>query len=116
MNDIDSWLRTADELVSFAKTQSCDIDFLCSNGTFGDDERYIILWRDDDGIHYNLQGRISILPAEFLESVDEFQGRYHEVGVVDTIEKAFAFVKMWLISKCEVVDLPERTISKQEID
>ncbi len=115
MNDVDTWIETADELLLFSIEQGLDMSEWAQNGTFGDDSRYIYFWRKDDLFHYNMQGKVQDLPREFDDSEDEFSGSYQEVGSVTTIQEAHELLRAWLVKRLEVDGLPSRSIEKQGI-
>ena len=115
MDQIDNEGATAQELVSFAQQQGCDLEPLCNDGTFQKDQRWIFLWRKDDLFHYNMQGIIEKLPNALKNSASAFRGAWTEAGTFENIEQAFAFLKAWLVHRKEVDDLPNRRVRRYGI-
>ena len=80
---------------------------------FEKEGRSIFLWRRGESIHYNMQGRITVLPTAFRESASVFRGMWTETGAVANFEQALALVKAWLLERAEVDELPQRRTSRR---
>lgn len=66
---------------------------------------------DTEGVTYFIKGHyLRELPPLFVDSLDAFEGRYQESGVVADIATAAALAAMWLFERCEVHQLPAREI------
>lgn len=116
MNEAESILATAKELVSHAQEVGIDLRILCNDGTFGNERGYIVFWRkNDDSLWYNLAGNVQVLPAEYSGSASAFRGKYHEVGSVNSITEGLELVKCWLMDCKEIDELPNRSINKNGI-
>lgn len=107
--------RISQKLMTFARDQGVDLAALCVGPESGSayffcDGRSINFWRKTRNgvIYYGIQGPIKLLPEEFKASASAFCGFWHESGYFPSIEKTFAFVKAWLIDRCEVDELPKR--------
>jgi hypothetical protein len=72
--------------------------------------RYVAFWRKtkDGVIYYSAQGPIEVLPEEFKMSASAFRGMWHEAGFLGDLERAFAFLRAWILDGKEVDELPER--------
>jgi hypothetical protein len=115
MNDLESQEATARELVAFAKQRGIDISATCYDWAFLNGGRFIFLWRGEDKVHYNMQGRIEALPQRYKASASAFRGMWHEAGTLVDLEQAFELLKAWLIDRKEVDDLPERRMRREGI-
>jgi hypothetical protein len=125
MDDLEDPRATALELLDFARQKDTRLDALLDRSGFQTDDRSIFFWREQANlpedapsdsaiglICYNMQGAISVLPLRFQESSDAFQGVWHEVGSLDDMEHAFAFLKAWLLDRKEIDELPPRKIKR----
>jgi hypothetical protein len=74
MNDLESQLATAQELVALAKQQGVDLSSTCHDWSFFNDGRIIWFWRKDGKIHYSLQGPVESLPDRYKPAADHFNG------------------------------------------
>jgi len=99
---------TSQELIDVGNEQGHDLGQFCYNSTFFKGDRWIYFWRKDDGIHYNLQGKVCRLPEQYENSAHLFTGWWNESGYVKEIHQAVKFLVAWLIDKKEVDDLPPR--------
>jgi hypothetical protein len=119
--DFSNYYRTAEDVMSYAIQRGVDLRALHAEGVFTNDRRWIFLWRTGDQIHYQMQGRISILPGCMREesthavethAVDDVWG---EEGSVESLEEAFLLLSAWLLDRREVDLLPRRTIRRAGI-
>lgn len=110
MNDLDSLETTAKDLIDFAKQRGEDLSPKCHNAAFFGEGRYVMLWRKEGKVHYNMQGKIRALPERMKASAGAFRGMWHETGSLESIEQAFEFLKGWLLDQKEVDDLPSRSV------
>lgn len=115
MNEIESQEATAQELVAFAKQRGLDLSSTRYDFAFFSEGRFIMLWRKDDRVLYNMQGSIKALPERYSASAGAFRGMWHEAGALADLEQAFEFLKAWLIDKKEVDELPQRYIRREGI-
>jgi hypothetical protein len=115
MNDLESQTATAQELVAFAKQQGRDLNSVCHDFAFFNEGRFILLWRKEGRVHYNLQGPIDILPERYKASAGAFHGMWTEAGSLADFEQAFELLKAWLIDRKEVDDLPPRYVRREGI-
>lgn len=115
MNDLESQTATAQELVAFAKQRGVDLNSLCQDIVFFNENRFILLWRKGDKVHYNMQGSIVTLPERFKASASVFRGIWLESGALADLERAFEFLKAWLIDRKEIDDLPQRQVRREGI-
>ncbi len=115
MNLVESQEATAQELVAFAKQRGFDLSSTCHDFAFFTEGRFLLLWRKDDRVHYNLQGRIDALPERYKASASAFRGMWHEAGSLADLENAFELLKAWLVDRKEVDDLPERSARREGI-
>ncbi len=115
MNDLDSAVATALELVAFAKQQGTDISSIYHDWAFLSDARFISLWRKEGKVYYNMEGPVRTLPERFTASASAFYGMWSEAGTVTDLEEAFEFLKAWLIDRKEVDDLPQRYVRREGI-
>ncbi len=56
------------------------------------------------GVGYSMPGKVVQLPQEFAGSASAFYGMWHEAGTLP--ERAFEFVRAWLLDDTEVDQLP----------
>jgi hypothetical protein len=124
MDPMENSRAVAQELVSFAKRQGCDLEPLRSDDVFIKDQRWIWFWRKDSfpgtgaaheplgTLHYNMQGAVSVLPSRLKGSASAFRGAWSEAGTFENLEQAFALVKGWLLDGKEVDDLPSRSVRR----
>jgi hypothetical protein len=91
MNDLESQEATAKELVAFAKGRGFDLSSAYYDIAFFNDERFILLWRRDGKVHYNLQGKVHALPGDFKASGSAFRGMWHEAGTLPDMEERLSF-------------------------
>jgi hypothetical protein len=115
MNDLESQEATAKELVAFAKQRGVDLSSTCYDFAFFNEDRFILLWRKEGNVHYNMQGSIKALPARYRASASAFRGMWHEAGTLADLEQAFELLKAWLIDEKDVDDLPGRSIRRDGI-
>ncbi len=115
MNDLESQLATARELVAFAKQLGVDLSSTCHDWAFLNEGRFISLWRKDGKVHYTMQGPVETLPERYKASARAFHGMWHEAGAVADLEQAFEFLKAWLIDRKEVDNLPPRYVRREGI-
>ncbi len=115
MNDLESQLATAHELIAYAKGQGVDLSSTCYEWAFLNDGRFISLWRKEGKVQYNMQGPIEVLPERYKASAGAFRGMWTEAGTVADLEQAYEFLKAWLIDKKEVDDLPPRYVRREGI-
>jgi hypothetical protein len=107
----DPWQDTqaaAAALVSFAQQRGVELARYCGYSQFLNEAngRYIHLWMKANGVGYSMQGKVTLLPLEFAKSASAFYGMWHEAGTLPCIERAFDFVRAWLIDGTEVDHLP----------
>jgi hypothetical protein len=110
MNEWESRAATAQELVAIGKQRGVDLSATHDEGAFFTEGRFIQLCRKEGRIHYNMQGRIGILPEKMKASASAFHGMWVERGSSETIEQAFEFLKAWLLERKEIDDLPSRSV------
>jgi hypothetical protein len=110
MNEVESQVATAQELVAFAKQRGIDLSSTFYDWSFLNEGRFILLWRKEGKILYNMQGPVKVLPERLKSSADVFRGMWGETGSLETIEQAFEFVKAWLLDQSEVDELPHRSV------
>lgn len=110
MNEVESQVATAQELVAFAKQRGVDLSSISYDWSFLNEGRFIILWRKEGNVLYNMQGPVKILPERLKASATIFRGIWHETGSLETIEQALDFVKAWLLDRKEIDELPERSV------
>ena len=115
MNDLESQAATAQELVAFAKQRGADLSSTCHDFAFFNEGRFILLWRKQGKVHYNMQGSIDVLPATYKASAGAFRGMWHEAGTLADLEQAFELLKAWLIDRKEVDELPQRSMRREGI-
>jgi hypothetical protein len=115
MNDLESQEATAQELVAFAKQRGVDLSSTCNDFAFFSEGRFILVWRKEGKVHYNMQGSIGALPERYKASASAFRGMWHEAGTLPGLEEAFGFLKAWLIDRKEVDDLPQRYVRREGI-
>jgi hypothetical protein len=115
MNDLESQEATAQELVAFAKQRGVDLSSACHDFAFFNGERFILLWRKEGKVHYNMQGSIGELPKSYKASASAFRGMWHEAGTLLDLEQAFELLKAWLVEMKGVDDLPKRTMKREGI-
>jgi len=115
MNDLESQEATAQELVAFAKQRGVDLSATCYDFAFFNKDRFILLWRKEGNVHYNMQGSIKALPARYKASASAFRGMWHEAGTLANLEQAFELLRAWLLDEKAVDDLPGRSIWRQGI-
>ena len=115
MNDLESQEATAQELVAFAKQRGADLSSTCHDFAFFNEGRFILLWRKQGKVHYNMQGSIDVLPATYKASASAFRGMWHEAGTLADLEQAFELLKAWLIDRKEVDELPQRSMRREGI-
>src|SRR5262245_49860573 len=115
MDDLESQEATAQELVAFAKQRGVDLSSACHDLAFFNKDRFILLWRKDGKVQYNIQGAIHVLPARYKASAGAFRGMWHEAGTLVDLEQAFELLKAWLIDMKGVDDLPERSMRREGI-
>lgn len=107
----DQWEDTeaaATALVAFAQQQGVDLAAYCGHSQFLNEAngRYIRLWMKGTAVGYAMQGKVAVLPEEFAESARAFHGMWHEAGTLPDMERAFEFVRAWLLAGTEVDQLP----------
>jgi hypothetical protein len=105
-NDWSDTEAAAAALVSMAQQQGIDLARYCSHSQFCSGHRYIHLWMKGAQVGYAMQGKVGVLPEEFRNSASAFYGMWHEAGVLPDIERAFEFVRAWLLDGAEVDHLP----------
>ena len=115
MNDLESQEATAQELVAFAKQRGIDLSSTCYDFAFFNEGRFLLLWRKEGKVHYNMQGAISVLPHCLKDSAHLFRGAWTEAGTFENVEQAFALVKAWLLDQKEVDELPGRSVRRYGI-
>ena len=115
MNDLESQEATAQELVALAKQRGADLSSTCHDFAFFKEGRFILLWRNQGKVHYNMQGSIDALPARYKASARAFRGMWHEAGTLADLEQAFELLKAWLIDRKEVDELPQRSMRREGI-
>ena len=115
MTDLESQEATAEELVAFAKQRNLDLSGACHDFAFFSEGRFILLWRKEGKVQYNLQGKVDTLPERYKASASAFRGMWHEAGTLEDLDEAFAFLKTWLIDRNEVDDLPPRYVRREGI-
>jgi hypothetical protein len=124
MDPLDTFRATAQEVVDFAQRRGIDLEPFRKDFTFQKDRRWIDVWRKNQlpgtgpadeplgTLHYNMQGRVSMLPSGLKGSASAFKGAWSESGAVENLEDAFALVKAWLLDWKEVDDLPSRSVKR----
>jgi hypothetical protein len=112
MNDLESQVATAHELIAFARERGVDLSSMCHDWAFLNQGRFISLWRRDGSLRYNMQGPVSVLPGRLKASAGSFQGAWSEAGTLENMEQAFGFLKAWLLDRKEVDDLPGRSVRR----
>src|SRR4051812_28193967 len=115
MNDLESQEATAQELVDLAKQRGADLSSTFQDFAFFNEGRFILLWRKQGKVHYNMQGAIDALPARYKASARAFRGMWHEAGTLADLEQAFELLKAWLIDRKEVDELPQRSMRREGI-
>ena len=115
MNDPDSQVATTKELIEFAKQRGLDLNSTSYDWGFLKGDRFISLWRKEGKVHYNMQGRVHLLPQSFKASAGAFRGMWHETGSLMDLQTACEFLKAWLIEQKEVDELRPRNIRSQGI-
>jgi NDP-sugar pyrophosphorylase family protein len=115
MNDLESQEATAQELVAFAEQRGIDLSSTCHDFAFFNKSRFILLWRKEGKVHYNMQGPIKVLPERYKASASAFRGMWHEAGTLADLEQAFELLKAWLIDMKGVEELPERSMRREGI-
>jgi hypothetical protein len=135
MNELESQVATAQELVSFAREHGLHLEAVCHEWAFLNAGRLICLWRKNEVVHsdlqgraedelpgsgavneppatlhYSMQGAVSVLPQALKDSAGAFRGMWVEAGTFKDLEQALAFLKAWLIDRKEVDDLPLRCV------
>jgi len=98
----------ATEIVDLAHLRG--INLSTHGGVVLSDERLIFLWHKDSAVHYNLQGRVALLPDQFRDSACEFHGFYNEAGTILNLEQAVDLVIAWIVDRREVHDFPLRKV------
>ena len=112
MNDLESQLATAQELVSLGREHGFELDTVCYDWAFLSGDRFLCMWRRNEVVHYNLQGDVGELPMQYEESATAFRGAWTEAGTVEDIGQAFDLLKAWLLDRKEVDDLPPRSVRR----
>ena len=107
----DEWEHTeaaASVLVSLGRERGVDLARYCGHSQFLNETngRYIHLWMKGTAVGYAMQGKVAELPEEFVESASAFRGMWSEAGVLPDIERAFEFVRAWVLDGTEVDRLP----------
>ena len=74
MTDLESREATAQELVAFAKLRGVELRPTCHDFAFFNGKRFIVLWRKEGKVHYNMQGSIHDLPETYKASACVFRG------------------------------------------
>ena len=115
MNDLESQVTTARELIAFARQRGVDLSSTCHDWAFLNEGRFISVWRKAGKVHYNLQGPIATLPERYRASANAFHGMWHEAGTMTDFEAALQFLKAWLIDRKEVDELPQRCVRREGI-
>jgi hypothetical protein len=115
MNDLESQEATARDLVVFAGRRGVDLSSVCHDLAFFNGGRFILLWRKEGKVHYNMQGSIDVLPERYKASPTAFRGVWHEAGTLADLEQAFELLKAWLIDRKEVDELPGRSMRREGI-
>lgn len=115
MNDLESQLAMARELVAFAKQRGIDLSPTCHDWAFLNEGRFLSLWRKEGKVHYNMQGPVDTLPERYTASASVFHGMWTEAGSVADLEEAFEFLKAWLIDRKEVDNLPPRNVRREAL-
>ena len=110
MNEPESQEATAKELVAFAKQRGVDLSSTFYDWVFLNEGRFLLLWRKESKILYNMQGPVNVLPEKMKASLGAFRGKWGEPGSFETIEQAFEFLKAWLLDRKEVDALPPRSV------
>lgn len=110
MNELESQAATVQELVAFAKQQGVDLSSIGDDWAFLNEGRFLLLWRKEGRIVYNMQGSVELLPEKMRASASAFRGMWHETGSLESIEQTFLFLKAWLLERKEVDDLPNRSV------
>ena len=110
MNDLESQAATAQELVACAKQQGVDLSSICYDFAFFSEGRFLLLWRKEGKVHYNLQGKIDMLPEKMKASASAFHGMWGETGTLESVEQAIEFLKAWLLDQKEIDELPSRAV------
>lgn len=115
MNDLESQEATAQELVVFATQRGLNLTSIRHDFAFYNGGRFIMLWRKEGRILYNMQGPVEVLPNSFKASASLFRGMWGETGSVTDLEQALELLKAWLIDGKEVDDLPQRKVRSEGI-
>lgn len=115
MNDLESQEATAQELAAFATQRGLNLSSIRHDFAFYNEGRFIMLWRKESRILYNLQGRINVLPESFKASACVFRGLWGETGSVADLEQALELLKAWLMDGKEVDDLPQRAVRSEGV-
>ena len=121
MDQADNQRTTAQELISYAKTQGFDLEPILNDFLFEKNRRSVFFWRKLDRLpcsgrsdekegtlRYNMQGAIAVLPDAYKQYASAFQGAWTEAGALEGIDQAFELVKAWLLDGKEVDELPQR--------
>jgi len=116
-----------DEIILLSKQRGIDLEPFRVDFGFCTNRRFIFLWRKDSlpgtgpvnqplgTLNYNMQGKITKLPAILKESSSAFQGAWSEAGSFETIEQAFELVNAWLVDGKEVDELPGRSLRRYQL-
>jgi len=116
MNQVESMETVSGDLVAYARRQGVELGpILRDESLFEKDGRWIFFWRQDDGLHYNLQGRVKSLPQAYRNSAGAFRGLWQEAGVLGDVGEAYSLVTAWLLDAAEVDALPKRGVRQQGI-
>ncbi len=127
MDTLDTFRTTAQELISSARQQGINLEPFRNDFTFEKDRRWIDVWRKNalpgtgrteeplGTLHYNMQGRISVVPNCLKGSAGRFRGMWSEAGTLENVEQAVALVKAWLLDGKEVDELPGRSVRRYQI-
>lgn len=93
-------------LLSVARREGAELDGICAFGSFNNGERSIHVQMSGRAVRYSMVGRVAALPDEFKASASAFYGMWCEAGVLPDIERAFVFIKAWMLDGVEVDQLP----------
>src|ERR1700761_6438237 len=88
MNDLESQEATAGEMVPLAKQRGVDLSSTCHDFAFFNEKRFILLWRKEGKVYYNMQGSIDALPERYKASARAFRGMWHEAGTLADLDRA----------------------------
>jgi hypothetical protein len=109
VDNVDSEVTTAAELVHFARCRGVDLSPYYKDGKalFLNRGRGIFFWKKEGKIGYWLQGPITLLPFEFKNSADSFHGGWNETGLLPNLERALELFIAWIVDFKEVDELPD---------